>query len=148
GGLSLFAIDRHAEIAMPTFFQSGAPDISDGTDLKLFNQDLIYRKFLGRHQDGFYLEGGMRYTYIKGELENGLFGLSIGSTHSPTVTTNKLGAMFGIGYRYFSYSGLYWGASFKYGAYFSADDRDIKHVFMDDTKSIIDFEIMKFGVAF
>jgi hypothetical protein len=150
GGLSFFSVDRNAEIACPIFYQSGSDKQSGGHEVTLWNQDIIYRRFLGQHQDGFYLAGGMRYTHIRGELENGIsiFGISFGSSPSTIITTDKVGAMFGIGYRYFSSSGFYWGTSIVYGAYFSADERDIKEVFPDDTKTIIDFEILKFGVAF
>jgi hypothetical protein len=149
-GVSFFSIDRNAEIACPIFYQSGSNEKSGGRAVTLWNQDIIYRRFLGQHQDGFFLEGGLRYTHIKGELENGfsLFGVSIWSTTAPIITTDKVGAMFGIGYRYFSTSGFFWGTSIKYGAYFSGDERDIKEVFMDDTKTIVDFEILKFGIAF
>jgi len=148
GGVSFFDIDRHAEVACPIFFQSGTP--KNAHDLTLYNQDLIYRRFLGQHQDGFYISGGFRYTYIRGEHYNGysIWGIDIGSSSSSIITTNKLGAMFGIGYRYFSSSGIYWGTSIVYGAYFSADERDIDGVILDDSKTILDFEILKFGFAF
>jgi hypothetical protein len=150
GAVSLFDVDRNAEIAFPIFYQSGVDKESGSYDLTLWNQDFLYRRFLGKHQDGFYIEGGFRYTHMKGELENGfsLFGISFGSSPAPIVTTDKLGAMFGIGYRYFSESGIYWGTSIVYGAYFSGDERDLKGVSLDDTKTILDFEILKFGIAF
>ena len=147
GGFSFFDIDRHAEIACPIFYQSGTPDKSH--DLTLWTQDLIYRRFLGQHQDGFYISGGLRYTHIRGEWSPGFSILGIGFSESAgMITTNKLGAMFGIGYRYFSSSGFYWGTSIVYGAYFSADERAIDGVTLDDTKTILDFEILKFGYAF
>lgn len=150
GGISFFAIDRNAEIACPFFYQNGTTDKSNTSELLLWNHDVLYRKFLGQHQKGFYIEGGFRYTHIRGEEENGIsfLGINLGSTSSPVITTDKLGAMFGIGVRIFSTSGLYWGASVKYGAYFSSDERGIKGVFPDNTKTIIDFEILKFGFAF
>ena len=150
GGFSLYDVDRKAEIAFPLFYQSGTSS-KDGYPLTLWNQDIVYRRFLGQHQDGFYISGGIRYTYIRGSQENGisLFGESIYSFGpSPEITTSKVGGMFGIGYRYFSYSNFYWGMSVVYGAYFSDDERDIKGVFPDDTKTILDIEILKFGVAF
>jgi len=151
GGFSFFDIDRHAEIALPIFYQNGTSDNSGGNVLTLWNQDIVYRKFLGQHQDGFYLEGGIRYTHIKGESDDGvsILGVNIFSI-SPmkTITTDKLGGMFGIGYRYFSTSGFYWGTSLVVGAYFSADVRTIQGVILDDTKTIFDFEILKFGYAF
>jgi hypothetical protein len=59
-----------------------------------------------------------------------------------------VGAYFGIGYRYFTKSGFYWGTSLIYGRYFSAGDRDIQEVILDDSKTIFDFEFLKFGFAF
>ena len=150
GGFSLFDVDRQAEIAFPLFYQSGTSS-KDGDPLTLWNQDIVYRRFLGQHQDGFYICGGIRYTYIRGSEENGfsLFGTTIYSLGpSAEITTSKIGAMFGIGYRYFSSSTFYWGTGLVYGAYFSDDERDIKGVYPDDTKTILDFEILKFGVAF
>ena len=132
----------------PIFFQNGASGVNE---LTLWNQDIVYRIFLGQHQDGFYLEGGIRYTHIRGESDDGisLLGINLFSTSSASIiTTDKLGGMFGIGYRYFSSSGFYWGTSLSVGAYFSADVRTIKGVILDDTKTIIDFEILKFGYAF
>jgi hypothetical protein len=148
GGFSFFNIDRHAEIVCPIFFQNGASGVNE---LTLWNQDIVYRIFLGQHQDGFYLEGGIRYTHIRGESDDGisLLGINLFSTSPASIiTTDKLGGMFGVGYRYFSSSGFYWGTSLSVGAYFSADVRTIKGVILDDTKTIIDFEILKFGYAF
>lgn len=45
GGFSFFDVDRHAEIACPIFYQSGTP--KNTHNLTLWNQDLIYRRFLG-----------------------------------------------------------------------------------------------------
>jgi hypothetical protein len=147
GGFSFFSIDRRAEIACPFFYQSGTPNQEH--QLVLLNQDLLYRRFLGQHQNGFYISGGLRFTHIKGEQINGIsiFGIGFGPT-SYVITTDKLGAMFGIGYRFFSSSGFYWGTSLVYGAYFSADERSIYGVTLDDTKTILDFDILKFGYAF
>lgn len=146
GSLSFFDVDRHAEIACPVFYQSGTS--KNEHDLTLWNQDIQYRRFLGQHQDGFYISGGLRFTHIRGESTDFYFwGIGSGTT-SDMITTNKLGAMFGIGYRYFSSSGFYWGTSLIYGAYFSADERTVYGVTLDDTKTILDFEILKFGYAF
>lgn len=146
GGVSFFGIERHAEVACPFFFQSGTAKMTH--QLTLYNQDLIYRRFLGQHQDGFYISGGMRYTHIRGD-ETGFTFLGIGiSSTGNIITTNKLGAMFGIGYRYFSISGFYWGTSLVFGAYFTADERGIEGVTLDDSKMILDIELLKFGYAF
>jgi hypothetical protein len=146
GGFSLFAVDRSAEIAFPFFYQSGT-DKKENYPLTLLTLDAAYRRFLGRHQNGFYLSAGTRYTYIKGE-EGTDFLLFTFNTPGATITTSKMGLYFGIGYRYFSESGLYWGFSISYGRYFSNDERDIKGVTFDDTKILLDVEILKFGIAF
>ena len=151
GGFSFFDIDRRAEVACPIFYQSGTSESSGKHTLTLWNQDVAYRRFLGQHQDGFYIEGGVRYTHIRGE-EGGdisIFGISLfPSSSAPIITTDKVGAMFGIGYRYFSSSGFYWGTSLVYGSYFSDDERTIQGVTGDDSKTILDIEILKFGYAF
>ena len=137
GGFSFFDVDRHAEIACPFFYQRGTIDNSGSSKFTAWDQDLLYRNFLGLHQDGFYLQGGLRFTHLSGDAE----------TSSP-ITIDKLGAIFGIGYRYFSTSGLYWGTSIVYGAYFSGDETTIEATTTDDSKTIIDIEILKFGYAF
>jgi hypothetical protein len=146
GGFSLFAVDRHAEIAFPFFYQSGAGK-KENYHLTLLTLDAAYRRFLGRHQDGFYLSVGTRYTYIRGE-EGSTFFLFTSDTPGPTITTSKMGLYFGIGYRYFSESGLYWGFSISYGRYFSDDERDIKGATLDDSKILFDIELLKFGISF
>jgi hypothetical protein len=146
GGFSLFAVDRSAEIAFPFFYQDGTAK-KDNYSLTLLNFDAAYRRFLGRHQDGFYLSVGTRYTYIRGEEGSTLF-LFTSNTPGPTITTSKIGLYFGIGYRYFSESGLYWGFSISYGRYFSNDERDIKGVTLDDSKILFDIELLKFGISF
>ena len=146
GGFSLFAVDRSAEIAFPFFYQSGTSK-KENYPLTILNLDATYRRFLGRHQNGFYLSVGTRYTYIKGE-EGSTFLLFTLNTPGATITTSKMGLYFGIGYRYFSESGLYWGTGISYGRYFPDDERDIKGVTFDDTKILLDFEILKFGISF
>jgi hypothetical protein len=90
---------------------------------------------------------GTRYTYIKG-IEGTDFLFFSSNSSGPEATTRKVGAYFGIGYRYFTQSGFYWGTSLIYGRYFSGDQRDIQEVIFDDSKMIIDIELLKFGFAF
>lgn len=141
-GLMLFSIDRKAEIAFPVYYYNK----TEKDPLTHLNVDAIYRRFLGKHQDGFYISVGFRYTYLKGEDDFilSIFGLGSGKT----VTQEKFGAHFGIGYRYYSNSGLFWGTSLYAGRYFSNQENDIARVGTDDTKRLFDFEILKFGVAF
>jgi hypothetical protein len=148
GGFSLFSVDRSAEIAFPVFYQSGTRK-SDSHPLTFVNLDATYRRFLGRHQNGFYISGGVRYAYIKGEEGSWIADLFLPETQNPIITTQKFGAYFGIGYRYFSESGIYWGTSIIVGRYFTDDTRDIRGVSPLETgKGILDFELLKFGIAF
>jgi hypothetical protein len=154
GTFSLFNVSRSAELAFPIFYQQGTKKNTDSFNstsynipLTLLNLDATYRQFLGQHQDGFYFSAGVRYTYIKG-IEGADFIIFSINSGGPEITTSKVGAYFGIGYRYFTKSGFYWGTSVIYGRYFSDDTRDIQEVLFDDSKTIIDFEILKFGFAF
>ena len=64
GGFSLFKVRKNAEIAFPIlYFHSKRNNNSDfyGTE---FSTDCHYRYFLSEKQGGFYLSGGIRYTYI------------------------------------------------------------------------------------
>jgi len=154
GTFSLFNVSRSAELAFPFFYQNGTKKNTDSFNsssydipLTLLNLDATYRQFLGQHQDGFYFSAGVRYTYIKG-IEGTDYLIFSTNTGGPEITTSKVGAYFGIGYRYFTKSGFYWGTSVIFGRYFSDDTRDIQNVLFDDSKTIIDFEILKFGFAF
>jgi len=56
----------------------------------------------------------------------------------------------GIGYRIFSYKGLYWGTSVSFGRYIVGENNKFHGSFLDindDAKYIIDFELLKFGFA-
>ncbi len=154
GTFSLFAVSRSGEIAFPFFYQTGKSTKTESftgnkydVPLTLLNLDATYRLFLGKYQDGFYFSVGTRYTYIKG-LEGKdllIFNVNQGGIES---TTNKVGAYFGIGYRYFTQSGFYWGVSVIYGRYFGGE-RDYQEVLWgDDGKTIVDIEFFKFGYAF
>ncbi|MBN8706335.1 MAG: hypothetical protein J0L62_10720 [Bacteroidetes bacterium] len=147
GGFSLFDVDRNAEIAFPIFY--GKINEDGGNDYTEFSVDASYRYFLGQHQDGFYVSGTLRYGYLKGEEgEDFVIDWNWNTPKEPKIVTNKrVGAMFGIGYRYFSYKRIYWGTSISYGSYFS-DGKSIKGVLLGDSRTIFDFEILKFGFAF
>lgn len=154
GTFSLFSVSRSAELAFPIFYQHGTKRTTESfynnsyeVPLTLLNLDATYRRFLGRHQDGFYFSVGTRYTYIKG-IEGTDFLFFSSNSSGPEVTTRKVGAYFGIGYRYFTQSGFYWGTSLIYGRYFSGDQQDIQEVTFDDSKTIIDIELLKFGFVF
>ncbi len=153
GTVSFFAITRSGEIAFPFFYQSGSRTKTETfsstkyeVPLTLLNLDATYRHFLGGHQDGFYFSAGTRYTYIKG-IEGADFIIFSFNQGGPEVSTSKVGAYFGAGYRYFTQSGFYWGVSVIYGRYFGGE-RDYQEVLLDDGKTIIDIELLKFGFAF
>lgn len=141
-GFMLFGVDRKAEIAFPVYYYNKSGDDA----LTHFNVDALYRRFLGKHQDGFYISVGLRYTYLKGK-DGFLLSLFVPNSGS-VVQQSKVGAHFGIGYRYYSESGLFWGTSIYAGRYFSSQENDMARVLTDDTKGIYDFEILKFGIAF
>jgi hypothetical protein len=139
GGLSLFNIDRRAEIAFPILYENDTKN-----NINYFSVDAHYRRFIGQHQNGFYLSAGVRYARIHGE-EGGIFGSGSGQM----ITANKFGVMFGIGFRVFSRGGLYWGTSLSVGRYFTDTNKDIQHNdFTDTGKILIDSELLKFGIAF
>lgn len=144
GSVTLFNVDRHAEISFPFYFQGQ----KKSTDLIEFTLDCHYRYFLGNTQNGFYLSGFARYAYLKGRLgEDYLFGAPAGSISDE----NKVGVGVGLGYRKFSYRGLYWGASFSFGRYVVGENNKFASSFFsldDDSEYILDVELLKFGWAF
>jgi len=154
---SLFNVNRSAEVAFPIFYQHGAKHENGGSasggydvPLTLFNLDATYRQFIGKHQDGLYFSVGTRYTYIKGVggggIDLGIASINFGG--GTPITVSKIGAYFGIGYRDFTKSGFYWGTSLIVGRYFSNDTRDVQEVTLDDSRTILDIELLKFGFAF
>jgi hypothetical protein len=147
GGISLFGPERHAEIAFPLYFSN--PE--DPEDLKEWTVDCHYRYFLGNTRNGFYLSGFARFAHLSGYLSDVNETLWDDGPLNGKGTENKLGFGFGLGYRKFSYRGLYWGTSFSVGRYIAGrNDRFYgKFLSYDDDETIIyDFEFLKFGWAF
>lgn len=146
GGFSLFGKNRHAEIAFPFLYSN--PE--DADDLEEFTLDCHYRYFLGNTQNGFYLSAFTRYAYLNGYLGgNDLFFDNINSKFRHTE--HKIGIGIGLGYRIFSYRGLYWGTSLSFGRYIIGENDKFFGDWLtidDDEKYIIDFEFLKFGFAF
>jgi hypothetical protein len=140
GTYSRFDMDRKAELAFPFFY-------GKTEDNKLFTLDAQYRKFIGKHQNGFYLSGGMRFAHVEGVDYDYDYNGYYYDEYERKVKTNKVGMMFGIGYRYFTKSGFYWGTSLSAGRYFNGKN-NIESGFLDGTKYIFDIEILKFGIAF
>ncbi|MCI0696630.1 hypothetical protein L0337_32090 [candidate division KSB1 bacterium] len=145
GGLSWFSANRNAEIAFPIFFRDAGKADNDPIT---FSVDSHYRHFLGRHQGGFYLSASVRYQYLRGREDTDEIPFFSVDTNGDKITLHKFGAGFGIGYRYFSRSGLYWGTSLTVGRYFTGTDKQIQGIDLLNGKGYIDVELLKFGIAF
>jgi hypothetical protein len=147
GSFSLFGANRHAEVAFPVYYSN--PD--DPMDLNDLTVDCHYRYFLGNTQNGMYLSGFARFAHLDGYPgDNDPFD-SDGSAAGGRILEDKIGAGVGIGYRRFSYKGLYWGASLNLGRYFiGKNDRFYGSLlsYDDDNEIIVDIEFLKFGWAF
>ena len=130
GTLSVFPKNQNAEIALPfskktttdNFFQ-----IDDGVETT-FNIDAQYRYFLGKYRKGVYVMGGLRYS--SHEEENSI----------DYNQYNKTGISFGVGWRIFAKSSLYWGCSIYYGKYYFGSDLG--------PDQFMNVEFFKFGKTF
>jgi len=148
GTFSLFNVSRRVEIAFPVYYAK--PE--DKYDLRVFTLDCHYRYFLGNTLNGFYLSGFVRYANLNGYAGNNYLYL-FGSEHTigPSASENKLGIGFGLGFRIFSYRGLYWGANISFGRYYIGENDKFYGHFLswdDDAKYILDIECLKIGWAF
>lgn len=146
GGFSLFDVDRGAEIAFPVFLQ--IPDDSDY--LSEFTLDAHYRYFMGNTQNGFYISTFARYAYLEGVLGDVVF-FDDEITSNERGSEHKFGIGFGLGWRKFSYRGLYWGTSFSVGRYLIGENEKFASNLLDidnDNEIIVNFEFLKFGWAF
>jgi len=147
GGFSLFGVNRQTEIAFPVYYSN--PDNSK--DLKEFTIDCHLRYFLGNTQNGFYISGFTRYARLSGYLGDSDLDLFEAETIGKKSVENKIGIGVGVGFRKFSYKGLYWGMSLNFGKYIIGENNKFYGNFLsydDDDKTIIDFEFLKFGYAF
>ena len=161
GGVSLFNVSRNAEISLPFFYsKSTTSDISgpladslSDVDFTEFTQDVHYRYFMGNTQNGFYLSGFARGAFlsgIQGKTEFDAFDTTQ-SGKNVRATEGKLGVGVGLGYRKFSYRGLYWGASLNIGRYMIGENDKFRNGFIsfdNDAEVIFDVELFKFGWAF
>jgi hypothetical protein len=146
GSFSLFNVNRNAEISFPFYYQDGK-----NSDVSEFSLDCHYRYFLGNTQNGFYLSGFARYAFLNGPLKND-YTLYYQSNNK-NGSVNKLGIGVGLGYRIFSYKGLYWGASVSFGRFLTDNNNKFSGSSSilsigDDTEYIFDIEFLKFGWAF
>lgn len=153
GSFSFFNVKPNVEISIPIFISNVSSSFSDTEDFSVFTIDGHYRYFLGKNTNGFYISGFSRFATL-----NGTFGddySSFGRDRSKkSGRTYKLGGGFGLGYRVFSKSGIYWGASLSVGRYLIGDSDQYRSANyaslsdMDDSKVIFDVEFFKIGYAF
>lgn len=123
GSFSFFNITRKAEIALLFEYLGKIKNHpSYNKTEKYYTIDTMYRKFLRGTQGGLYFSGGIRFRYEYQHDED--------ADYVPTLIeeerVTKAGISFGIGYRYFSPSGLYWGISLFGGKYFTGIDESEK----------------------
>jgi hypothetical protein len=141
GAVSLFAIDRHAEVAFPILVVLGN---TNNIPFRILFVDATYRRFLGDRQGGFYLSGGGRYACASGEEL-----LSYDFHTGNKVVRGKFGFYAGIGYRYFHKSGFYWGTNIIVGRYLDGNNPSrVGDPDVDDGTFLIDSELIKIGYAF
>lgn len=146
GGVSLFSVHRAAEIAIPLVYRR-----NNDEDLTRFYISPQYRYFLGNTQNGFYLSGVGEYSYLEyGKLD---FADSTLNGKDQTGNVNRLGLGVGVGYRKFSYKGLYWGCGITIGRYLWKD-KEFKGISPEGLFAAVtddflfDVEFFKFGWAF
>ena len=149
GTLSYFDHGSNAEIALPFFYLSNRYGGNEGR-FTLFTVDAHYRRFLGDSVNGFYISGFGRVARLHGKTGDDWDWLFNSVATHPYATETKLGIGVGIGYRIFSKNGIYWGTSLSAGRYISGkNDKFINaNVAQDDSQTIIDIELLKFGYAF
>jgi hypothetical protein len=150
GAFSLFNISKRLELAFPFEYISRKDKemLYYGflADYNRFTIDCIPRLFLKNEQGGFYFSAGLRYTYEYGIDED----LNRVTPENKYNSNKKLGVSFGIGYRYFSPIGFYWGASLFGGKYFTDNKIIIDNLTGTSMEPDLFFmiELLKFGYAF
>ena len=149
GTVSYFNHARNAEIALPFFYWSDRYGGNEGR-FTLYTLDAHYRYFLGDTINGFFVGGFGRLARLHGRTGDG-WDVFIDNIAHPYATETKFGIGVGVGYRIFSKNGIYWGTSLSAGRYISGEnDKFISANFFgdEDSQTIIDFELLKFGYAF
>lgn len=145
GGFSMFDVDRNAEISFPIFYYEPEEKYA----AKIFTLDCHYRHFLGNTQNGYYLSAFARFAHFDGYVD--YYEDNYPIKVSKSITDMGIGV--GVGYRKFSYRGLYWGTSVNFGRYLFGDDKDIlrydnKDLYINMGNQILTIEFLKFGWAF
>lgn len=150
-GLQLFDLDRTAEFSIPISYYHPIKFFDSTDDEYEFSVDLQYRKFPGEHQNGFWFGGGVRYT-LANELVrdskyiNSGYGYGYYDYTSHLEKKSYFGIMTGIGYRYYTQSGFYWGCSFSAGRYFNVHESTEDYNYR--TPYFYDLELLKIGFTF
>lgn len=135
GSFSLFYPKENLEIAFPVYALTETYSSNDRFSSATI--DIHYRKFLDKTMNGYFLSAFTRAVYSEGMTYSNQYDYQA-----------KLGFGFGIGYRVFSTSGLYWGTSLSIGRYINGEDEKFNNGDIDDMKYIFDIELLKFGYAF
>ena len=139
GGFSLFNVDRKVEIYFPLYYSATQEDYRDS---KMFSIDCRYRYFLNNTQYGWIIGGFLRYAKLDYEYKDNDYPEDNISVHD-----NRIGLGLEIGYRIFSYRGLYWGITSHLGRYVIGDfDKNTYHY--GSQEFIFSVEILKIGWAF
>jgi hypothetical protein len=143
GGISLFAVSAHSEIAFPWTVAMGRN--SHDIPLTIIKIDAAYRHYFGEQQFGLYGTGGIRYGYASGEkyiASNLRDPTGVKSVH------HKFGVYVGIGYRHFWKSGWFWGVNLVVGHYVGNFPHRSGEPDLDDGPILMDAEALKIGYAF
>ncbi|MBI9031787.1 hypothetical protein JEZ13_07295 [bacterium] len=148
GTFSLFDINRDAELAFPIYYFK--PEEEFFTEI--FTLDCHYRYFLRNTQNGFYISAFARYAKFDGWVDNWDNEYSDKGDYYKKKTISDIGIGVGVGYRIFSYKGLYWGTSVSFGRYIGGNK--IEELEFDNNDlfipidQIVNIEFLKFGWAF
>lgn len=146
GTFSLFDVNRNAELAFPIYYFS--PE--DKFNTEIFTLDCHYRYFLRNTQNGFYVSAFARFAKFDGWVEDWDYDDDDDYYDKKSITDIGIGV--GIGYRIFSYKGLYWGTSVSFGRYLGGHNIEEMEFNNNDLfiplDQIINIEFLKFGWAF
>ncbi len=150
-GVNILNYKRDVELAFPiTFWQ----EFKDNRNT-ILNIDAQYRWFMKDKQEGLFSIFGVRISYFTHEdqyydyipLSNEYY------FHDKQIDFLKFGVCFGMGYRYYSPKGIYWGFAIYIGRYLNnvdnGHDKEFDMFFINTGKrTFLEVEFLKFGYAF
>ncbi|MCD6233516.1 MAG: hypothetical protein J7K63_00540 [Candidatus Marinimicrobia bacterium] len=134
GTFTRFNVTNFLEIAFPYQYINETE-----TKYQAVIFDIQPRFYLQEKQEGIYLSVNFRYAneYGKGQLSNRMRSI------------NRYGPAFGVGARYFSEYGLYWGWSFYVGIYVFDSYEELEKDEIGLTRDRYgNIELLKFGFYF